>query len=244
MSAAARHQVAPHRRAMLAKVHLGAKQLGLDDDARRDLLERITGRRSSADCSDAQLDLVLAEFKRLGWKPVAQPGRSPKADAAPSKAVRRPADSPVALKARALWISLWQLGVVRSSTEVALEAFAKRQLGVESLQWADAGKAFRLIEALKAMATRAGWDQAATPVGKQTELEALKAALVRAQWRRLHELGEVAWSSDSACITYCCRQRVCRMLGGFQWLSEGELDAMTGHLGDWIRRAIATRAPA
>src|SRR3546814_16890334 len=51
------------------------------------------------------------------------------------------------------------LGVVRDPSESALEAFAARQLNVEQLQWADQGRVYKLIEALKAMAERAGWSQ-------------------------------------------------------------------------------------
>jgi len=177
MTAAARN-VAPGRRAMLAKVHLAAKELGLDEATRRDVLERVTGARSSADCSDAQLDTVLAEFRRLGWKP--RTGMAPV-----SKGARRPADSPVAKKARALWLSLHQLGVVRDRSEKALEAFGKRQLGVERLQWADPSQGYRLIEALKAMAERNGWSQDLSMVKAERQVLMLKARLANAQAAKL-----------------------------------------------------------
>jgi len=172
------------RRSMLAKVHLAAKELGLDEDARRDVLERVTGRRSAGDCRDDQLDAVLAEFKRLGWKP--KPSAKAKTGTAPISG-RRPATHPVALKARAMWISLWNLGVVRSSTEASLEAFAKRQLRVDRLQWADQGQGYRLIEALKAMAERAGWSQDLILIKPERHVWTLKARLHNAQLRALDE---------------------------------------------------------
>lgn len=132
------------RRAALAKIHIARKELGLDDAAYRAMLERVTGRTSAADCDHRQLGAVLDELKAKGW------------GAAPA---RKTAQSPAARKARALWISLHQLGVVRNPSEKALEAFGARQLGVAKLQWADDDQMFRLIEALKAMAGRAGWDQ-------------------------------------------------------------------------------------
>jgi hypothetical protein len=67
----------------------------------------------------------------------------------------------MALKARAMWISLHQLGAIDNPSEQALEAFAKRQLGVEKLQWANQQLGFKLIEALKAIAERHGWHQGA-----------------------------------------------------------------------------------
>lgn len=153
--------VSPFRRSMIAKVHLGAKELGLDEALRRDLMQRVTGQRSAADCSDAQLDAVLKEYRARGWTPTVLGGGNPARPAAPAgvPARRAKADHPVARKARAMWISLHRLGVVQNPSERALEAFAKRQLKVDALQWADQGQGFRLIEALKAMAQRAGWEQ-------------------------------------------------------------------------------------
>ena len=181
---AARQFVAGDRRALLAKVHLGAKDMALKEDARRDLLERITGHRSSADCTDAQLVKVLDEYRRLGWAPSNAPRTAP---AAPSKAARKPATSPMAKKARAMWISLHQLGAVRDPSENALEAFGKRQLGVDRLQWADEGQAFRLIEALKAIAERHGWSQDLGGIKEARQLWTLKARLVNAQLRVLQK---------------------------------------------------------
>ena len=153
----------PHRRAMLAKVHLARKELGLAEADYRAVLYRVTQHESAGALSDAQLEAVIAEFKRLGWQ---QKSRSVPSVGSGSRipgATARPADHPAARKARSLWISLAQLGVVRNSSEAALEAFARRQLGVDRLQWADQGQVYKLTEALKAMAERAGWSQAGNP---------------------------------------------------------------------------------
>lgn len=136
----------PARRAMLAKVHLAKKQLGLNESDYRAVLERVSGVASCSAMSDAALHDVIAEFQRLGWKAIVP-------------AAKRGADHPAAKKARALWICLHQLGVVRNPSERALEAFAQRQLGCDRLQWADQALTYKLIEALKAMAERAGWKQ-------------------------------------------------------------------------------------
>ncbi|MBI1407320.1 MAG: DUF1018 domain-containing protein [Caulobacter sp.] len=136
------------RAPMIAKVHMGAKALGLDDDTRRALMVRVGGKSSAAEMTTAELGKVLDEYRRQGW------GASK-----PARLKKKAADHPVAGKARAMWISLHQLGVVRDPSETALEAFARRQLQVEVFQWADQGLAYKLIEALKAMAERAGWSQ-------------------------------------------------------------------------------------
>lgn len=172
-------------RAAVVQVQIAKRDLGLDDDTYRDVLERVTGKRSSTSCTDAQLREVLAEFKAKGWTPkVVQGGKA----AAPARARRAaPADHPSAKKARALWISLWNLGEVRDSSEPALEAFAARQLGVERLQWADQALSYKLIEALKAMAERAGWSQhVSTAMGTGPQrLKMLKVGLLKAQAARL-----------------------------------------------------------
>lgn len=143
------------RRAAVVKVQIARRDLALDETTYRSMLERITGRTSSTACSDAQLGLVLDEMKAKGWKPKVVAGGRAGAAAAPRSA----AASPVAKKARAMWISLHQLGEVDDPSEAALESFARRQLKVDRLHWVKPDHAYRLIEALKAWATRAGWDQ-------------------------------------------------------------------------------------
>ena len=136
----------------LAKIHIAKKELGLDDDSYRDVLERMTGQTTAKGLNDKQAGALLDEFKRLGWKPkvFTNNGFSPSPKAAA-------AAFPSANKARALWISLWQLGAIRNASEAALEAFAKRQLKCEVFAWADQQQVYKLIEALKSMAQRAGW---------------------------------------------------------------------------------------
>lgn len=191
MTAARRAAFAPHphRRAMLAKVHLAKKELGLAEADYRAVLYRVTQHESAGALSDAQLETVIAEFKRLGWQQRSSSNKGSGSDLKAGRAVQsgsripgataHPADHPAARKARSLWISLAQLGVVRNSSEAALEAFARRQLGVDRLQWADQGQVYKLTEALKAMAERAGWSQEGNPDA---------AVLVKRLIRRLDEL--------------------------------------------------------
>lgn len=54
---------------LLAKVHVAKKDLGLDDETYRSVMERVTGRRSAGDCAVHELVRVVAEFRRLGWSP-------------------------------------------------------------------------------------------------------------------------------------------------------------------------------
>lgn len=163
------------RRAAVVKVQIARRDLGLDEDTYRAMLTRITGQSSASACTDAQLGVVLDELAAKGWKPkVVQGGRT-----APRGRPGR-ADQPVARKARAMWISLHQLGVVRDPSEAALEAFARRQLGVDRLRWAVASEANAMIEALKQMAERAGWSQDLSGVPAAQHVAVLKARLADA----------------------------------------------------------------
>lgn len=182
------------RRAAVVKVQIARKELRLDDATYRAMLERLTGRTSSANCSDAELGRVLNELKAKGWTPKVVPGgRSGKRPAV------RTAQNPVAKKARAMWISLHQLGEVRDPSETALEAFARRQLKVERLHWANQSQGFRLIEALKAMAERAGWSQADGDVRQLKEglFKAQEARLTRIDPERMSEEDQAGWISDA-----------------------------------------------
>lgn len=162
------------RRAMTAKIAIARKQLAMDDDDYRQGLFDLTGKISSTQCSEAQLARVLDWLKSKGFKPL--PGRGK-------------ADHPMARKARALWLSLYHLGAVHNSSEQALEAFAKRQLRCEKLQWAKQADAFRLIEALKSMAVRAGWLQHCRVTGKHLAPIVLQSSLCHLILARLKDAG-------------------------------------------------------
>lgn len=163
------------RRAAVVKVQIARRDLGLDEDTYRAMLSRITGQTSATTCTDAQLGAVLSELKAKGWKPKVIKGGKIGPASRP-----KPAAHPVARKARAMWISLHQLGVVRDPSEKALEAFARRQLGVDAMQWAVASDAYALIEALKGMANRAGWSQDLTDIPARHHTDVLKDRLARA----------------------------------------------------------------
>jgi phage gp16-like protein len=181
----------PAARAMIAKLHIARKDLGLSEDDYRAVLLRETGKRSAGDMTLAELDKALSAFTAQGWK--AKAGRTVVTFGGGKRIGRTAAaaDHPSARKARAMWISLWNLGAVRNSSETALETFAARQLGVERMQWADQAKCYKLIEALKAMAERAGWNQTPSPQATEQSLarELMQRLIVR-QCEILREAGD------------------------------------------------------
>lgn len=160
----------------LAAIHVGKKQLRLDDEDYRDLLQRVTGKRSSAGMAEGEQKAVLEEMRRLGFKSASKTG---------SKGPRKRLEGPYAAKLQALWIALWNLGAVDNRGDAALLAFAKRQCGIERTEWIrDPDDAKAVIEALKAMATREGvvWTTTRrTPqVARQHGYH-----IAQAQWRKL-----------------------------------------------------------
>jgi phage gp16-like protein len=185
-------RAAQHRRAMIAKINIARQQLGMVEDDYRQMLLDTTGRLSLRECSDAQLDTMVAALKGKGFR--ALPKGKPKGS-------KGAAEHPVAGKARALWISLWQLGVVHNPAEEALEAFAKRQLGCERMAWMRQSEGYRLVEALKAMGRKAGWTMHDRTTGKPLGPAMLRASLCEAILIRLKEAGLAPadwWLRDAA----------------------------------------------
>lgn len=215
------------RRVMIAKIHVAKKEMNLLEDDYRAMLVEVTGRASSADCTVAELRRMIEAMKRKGF--------------APRKASKGAADHPFANKARALWISLYHLGAIDNPSEQALEAFARRQLGCMKMQWANQAQAYKLVEALKAIAERNGWSQKVVSthglkaVPADVALRIIKVRLIERIVLLLRERGivPVNWMSD----------RVAFELAGMErddpvalW-DLGDLDLLAKALGEKLREA-------
>lgn len=125
----------------LAKIHIAKKELRLDDDAYRDVLERVTGQRSAKGLNETNLKLVVSEFKRLGWKPRA--GTFQKSNKAYVRIIH------------SLWRSCYNKGVIQNGSRQALRAFVKNRNGIADPDFLTYEQASPLIEALKEMEARA-----------------------------------------------------------------------------------------
>jgi phage gp16-like protein len=184
----------PFRLSLYGKIEVAKKQLGLDEDAYRDLLAaRYAGKRSRRQLGNAQLVDLVEHFKSLGFK-ASPPTRK--------AGTRAQADSPEHRKMRALWLTLYHLGVIEDASEAALAGFARRvtggkETGVATLHWVRGQDAFKTIEALKARAARpveqggGGVDWSSYQIladGVMQSREYPRARVIEAQWRRLCEL--------------------------------------------------------
>jgi phage gp16-like protein len=130
-------------RSELAKIHIAAKDLGLAEDDYRALLYSRYKVRSAADLSQRRAWDLLEHFRALGWRP-----RPTGSGPGPARPAPRP-DDPQSRKILALWISLGQAGALRNASDMALNAYCKRMVGVDALRFATPAMKSRLIEHLK-----------------------------------------------------------------------------------------------
>jgi phage gp16-like protein len=125
-------------------IHVGKRELQLDDETYRQLLSITTrGKTSTTEMTLGELERVITAMQQRGFRiKGARSASRPLADDAQSR------------KIRALWLELHARGYVQNASEAALAAFAKRMTRVEALQWLSAAQASNVIEALKAMTVR------------------------------------------------------------------------------------------
>ncbi|MBY3342707.1 gp16 family protein [Rhizobium laguerreae] len=154
----------------LAAIHVAKKKLGLDDDTYRAKLERITGKLSAKDMTEAERQQVLTVLRSDGFMP---------APAARRGDGRQKLTGKYAKKLQALWIAAWNLGIVRDRDDKALVAFVKRQTGIDHTRFlVYADDARRAIEALKGWINR----EASIPYGNTNGYDWLAADGAKVAW--------------------------------------------------------------
>lgn len=204
------------RRAIFAR----CREAGIDDETRRAVGRRETGKGSLRDMDAAQMRRVLAA---LG-------GRSPLRSELPSGAH--------ASKLRALWISAWYLGVVRERSDAALAAFVCRQAGIEAARWATPAHLSGAVEALKDwMARDGGVDWSPYRSGRR-RVHRPGARVLEALWRRLAAAGAVGSADPAALGAWVAGYR--RAAGEYSELPAGTLNQLVRAAGDWLRAVSAT----
>lgn len=137
------------RQRLIRLIHVAKRDLQLDDDTYRAILQRVGGKDSSSDLTVPDLEKVLEHMKRSGFKV-----RSKAKQPAPAKSSRPLAQDAESKKIRALWLFMHQIGVVKNPSEDALASYVKRITGVDALQWINGDQAETLIESLKKWAMR------------------------------------------------------------------------------------------
>lgn len=135
---------------LLTLVQVGRRELSLDEEDYRALLESVTGARSAKGLKAAQLEDVVKAMKGLGFKVKgsATSRRSP-----PSSAK---VQAPEVRKVRAIWITMYNDGLLHDGSDDALGSFIKRMTansnggaGINRAEWLTSAQAERVLEALK-----------------------------------------------------------------------------------------------
>ncbi|MCG6659302.1 regulatory protein GemA [Halomonas campisalis] len=125
----------------LKLLHVARRQLAIPDAEWRELLEEVTGCRSSTELDLADFDAVMARLKWLGFKP-------PRDTAYFGKRAGMATPRQIAL-IRRLW-SEYAAGDDPNS----LDHWLEHSFGITSLRFANSDTAGKAITALKAMASR------------------------------------------------------------------------------------------
>lgn len=126
------------RQRLIRVIHVGKRELGLEDDTYRSMLScLVKGKTSTTAMSVPELERVLGGMKARGFKVKGSSGTRPKADDRQSS------------KILALWLELHRLGYVTNASDAALAAWVQRMTKVSALQWLSGRQASDVIEGLK-----------------------------------------------------------------------------------------------
>lgn len=118
---------------LIQLIHIAKSQLGLDDDAYREILQDKGKHPSCKGMSIAGLMTVYDYMKSLGFKP------------------KRANINSGTLKSKifATWRAMAKSGIVNDSSMAGLNSFIKRTVSVDRLEWLDNDQAVRVVESLK-----------------------------------------------------------------------------------------------
>lgn len=126
------------RRADLARIHMLAAQLKLEDDTYRALLERVTGQRSAAQLDLAQRRAVIAELSRL----------SGDGDAGARASALPDAPKRVRAELRAMIGKVGALLAERDLSWAYAHGLAQRMFQAQRVEWLRADQLHRVVAAL------------------------------------------------------------------------------------------------
>ena len=156
----------PHRK-LLAKIHIAKKELALEEETYRSMLENLTGKRSAKNLDDRQIIVVINHLKGLGWKQKETRGRAPQDTGATTvgdtetrgnseKYEDQRTNDPYAAspqikrKIEAMWHDIYR----GNSETLHLRQFLRNHFKVSDIRFLDKRKAYECVEALKKIQER------------------------------------------------------------------------------------------
>jgi phage gp16-like protein len=208
-------------RSLQVAIQVGRRQLRLDDVVYREILKRNGNVDSSKDLDDAAAQRVLDELRSKGFQPALKSG-------ARTYRGRSTAQQPLAKKARALWLALWNLDETETAAESALTAFAKGITGKEDLRFCTGAELTRVVEGLKAWASRIGCRLDGNPLDA-------RRAVVREQWARLHARGWAKVKGDWGLAPFAHSSGCVPNARALDQLEAEHLDKLAAKLGPIVR---------
>lgn len=134
-----------HKAHLIKLIHIAKTQLHMGDDEYRLLLANLSGgKTSSKQLSLAQLNAVMKQMKSMGFVVMV------KQDTTPKSIYDAHDDIKGQVKLiRHLWLTLYDLGVVKNNSEMALAKYVKRITGTDHYNWLSCKQASHVIETLK-----------------------------------------------------------------------------------------------
>lgn len=206
-------------------IRAACKEHGLDEDDRKALVLRVTGKASMGDCGVGEMRSVLGRVKVVaeghGQVSAGKRHRANNLSDHPAVAARQK-------KILALWLVLYDLAVIEDNSDAALNAFVRRCVGVDALRWLNQVQADQMIDRLKAMIR----DKAAVDWAMY-EGEHPGRAVVEVQFRLLVRAGALP---ESMFVTCRCQAAKVTGITDFKFYAPEHYHALQKDWGHWLRR--------
>lgn len=122
-------------------IHVARRELAMDDDTYRAMLDLVAGVKSAADLDAAGCQKVIDHMKAKGFKVKS------KGAAVPGAKATEP--DPQYRKIQALWGELERKGLVRVNTDAAIRVYIKRITGCDDYRFCNSKQVAVIIETLK-----------------------------------------------------------------------------------------------
>ncbi|RRN04933.1 regulatory protein GemA [Bibersteinia trehalosi] len=139
---------------LIQLVKIGQNQLNISDESYRAMLKRLTNKTSATKLTIVELYKVIYELQQKGAKITVFARKKAKpSDYSPATG-ERPVKSEITHKIRAVWIAMGKAGMLRDSSEKALNIYARKVFKHRSPMLLNVGalndrEATRLLEMLK-----------------------------------------------------------------------------------------------
>lgn len=126
------------RRTLIAKIHIAKKDLAMDDETYRDVLQRVTGKDSCKNMSVAELKKVISDMKRLGFTPKQT-----------AQSIQKHGRKPTTTEDRQALLS--KVEAILADNDLHwhyAHAIGKQMFGVDFVHWLPADKLYKVVQAL------------------------------------------------------------------------------------------------